>query len=336
MPISQRAWQHDAVLKAACQTNTGEWIQIADLAEISDLTGVAGNVVWAVADVATLSGEDIARIAEEFGLHQLAVDDSIALRQRPKLEAYENHMFAVVHQLDERDGDLTARQIANFIGPRWVITIHEGADGTITETERRFRLSPSAQRGAEMLMHTLLDTLVDSYQALADRLEQEIEDLEETVLAAPDAPVERRLYSLKQHLSRFRRYVLPVARILDRVVEPSGSSTSMITAETSAHFRDVDDHLQRIADQVKNVDDLSNAVVDLNRSAQTQALNEATKRLSAWAAIIAVPTFIASVYGMNFRLFPPDGEPFGFWFALTLMAATGSGLYVYFRRRRWL
>lgn len=240
-----------------------------------------------------------------------------------------------MHQLDLIDGQLEAFQIACFVGPRWVVTLHERSGRTVGEALARCRRGVRAEgQGPSFVMHALLDAIVDDYERHADRLEEGIEEIEEIVLRDPGRPLQQQLYSLKQQLSRLRRYALPGERVLASVLEPQ--RYQMITDRTAAHFRDVHDHMLRILDQVRNIEDLVNAVLDLQRSEQTQTLNEATKRLSGWAAIIAVPTFIASVYGMNFALVPEEGELLGFFFALGVMVATGLGLYAFFKRKGWI
>ncbi|MGH7857863.1 MAG: magnesium transporter CorA family protein, partial [Candidatus Binatia bacterium] len=237
------------------------------------------------------------------------------------------------------DGQLEPAQISCFVGTRYVLALHDGADKTMTETRRRLAsASGEVWGGSAFLMHALLDTIVDDYQRIADDLEDEIESLEEMLLADPRARAHANLYTIKQRIARFRRYVLPVSRMLTNIVDIGQFSPSIATAEThfGAYFRDVHDHTLRIADQMRNVEDLVDALVDLVRVEATNAQNEVTKRLTGWAAIIAVPTFIASVYGMNFELVPAHGRIFGFWFALALMATAAVGLYAFFKRRGWI
>ena len=323
------------MLMAICHSPQAGWTKVQDLDQLSDLRAQSGNVLWAEADVADLTDEDVTLIAEEFGLHLLAVEDAVSTRQRPKIESYEGHEFIVFHQLDEVDGQLEALQIACFVGDRYVLTIHNGADRTIEAAKNRWRASESdlPERPASLL-HTLFDVVVDEYQVIADRLEQGIEDLEELALESPGAPLQRQLYTMKQHLSRMRRYVLPATRLLEWAVTTRRGAD--LSDETRALFRDVHDHLIRIAEQVSNIDDLSQAVLDLTRSEQSKVLNEVSRRLSAWAAIFAVLTLIAGVYGMNFELVPEDQTLFGFWFAVGLMVVSGGGLFLYFRSRKWL
>jgi magnesium transporter len=320
------------MLMAICHSAENGWAEVEDLSRVSDLRGEPGVLLWAETDVSTLTDEDVRTIAEEFGLHPLAVEDAIHARQRPKIESYDDHIFVVVDQLDHVDDQLEATQIACFIGDRYVLTLHAGATRSIEEAKRRWTLAQrDLGQGPPYLLHTLLDSVVDDYQRIADDLETRVEELEDLVLTHPGAPVSRQLYSVKQKISRLRRYALPVARVLEDVKRHERTP-----ADIFVHFQDVHDHTLRIGDQIRNADDLSQAVLDLTRAEQAYSLNEVTKRLTGWAAVIAVPTFIASVYGMNFQLVPEEAEIFGFWFALALMALSSTGLYVYLRRREWI
>lgn len=322
------------MLMAICHSAEAGWTKVEDLASLSDLRQQSGNVLWAEADAANLTKEDVETIAEEFGLHELAVEDALHARQRPKIENYEGHHFVVFHQLDEVNGQLEAAQIACFVGERYVVTIHSGADRTIEAAKRRWASSTEESDRSSALLHTLFDVVVDEYQSIADDLEQSIEDLEEIALETPHAGLQQQLYKIKQRSSRMRRYVLPLARVLEWTSE--GADGSNVAEEHLPRFRDVHDHLLRITDQVRNIDDLSQAVIDLTQSEQANLLNQVSKRLSGYAAIFAVLTLIAGIYGMNFRLVPEDQTLFGFWFAIALMVVTGAGLYIYFKKRGWL
>jgi len=332
------------MLLAVCHSDNSGWKTVEDLDEISDLRSEHGNLVWAEADLATIDAGDAKVIEEEFGLHPLAVEDSLRPRQRPKLEDYEHHLFLVLHQLDEEEGQLEASQIACFVGDRFLLTLHEGAGSTLEAAKARWRkLEHTPKLGSAYLIHTLFDVLVDHYEEIVTALDDRIESLEESVLVTElrydsepglELRVQRDLYRLKQQLSRLRRYALPTERVLDWIMD--GPGRDHFPPETRALFADVHDHILRIGDQVRNIDDLTDAVLDLMRSKQTARLNETTKKLTAWAAIIAVPTFIASVYGMNFALVPPEGGLLGFYFSLSLMILSSVGLYFYFRNKHWV
>jgi magnesium transporter len=320
------------MLKAICHEEATGWFDVDDPSVISELIQHEGAIVWAELDQAGLEQKDVDTIAEEFGLHPLAVEDAISLKQRPKLEAYENHLFAIMHQLDEDDGQFEAKQIACFIGKGWVLTVHEHSERTLEETRARLlKVKRPQDRGPSHIMHTLLDVIVDDYQHKTEALETEVEELEERLLADPQQQVDKQLYSLKQRLARLRRFAVPGERILTAMI---GSGTQ-IPDETGAYFRDIHDHILRIIDQMRNVQDLSDAMIDLRRTEQANALNEVTKRLTGWAAIVAIPTLIAGIYGMNYEL-TPKGDKWGFEVALGLMIASAVSLYAFFKKRGWI
>jgi magnesium transporter len=321
------------MLLAVCHSKGAGWEQVDDVSTVSDLRAKRGNLVWAEADVTGLSPEDIQVIAEEFDLHPLAVEDTIHLRQRPKVEAYANHLFFVFHELDEIEGQLEAVQLSCFIGERYVLTIHGGAGRVLDEAKKRWQELEDEADHPGHLLHTLLDVVVDDYGAIADRLEEEVELIEEVVLDEPDVAVQKQIYSLKQRTTRLRRYTLPLSRVLDWATEDGRRHLPEITHDL---FRDVNDHVLRMVDQIRSIDDLSQAVLDLTQGAQARTLNEINKKLSAWAAIFAASTVIAGIYGMNFVLVPRDQTLFGFWFAIALMGVLSLGLYVFFKRKDWL
>lgn len=323
------------VLLAACHSKDEGWTQVEDLTKVSDLRARAGTVLWAETDVAHLSSEDVALISEEFDLPPLAVEDAVHTRQRPKLEVYGEQIFVVMHQLDEEDEQLEATQIAAFVGQGFVLVIHAGAQRTLDEAKRRWAKDELLDEGPAELLHVLADVVVDDYQDISDRLEDEMEDLEDIALEEPSAPIQRQLYSVKQQVARLRRYVLPATRLLDWALDPDPKGRPF-TKDNAMLFRDVHDHLMRITDQVRNIDDLAQAVIDLTRAEHAQALNETSRKLSAWAAIFAIGTLIAGIYGMNFALVPRDQTLFGFWFAIALMVASSIALYLYFRKKKWL
>lgn len=329
---------------AVCHDKGVGWEEVTDLSELSDLRK-RGRLLWAEADVRNLQKSDVDLIAEEFDLHPLAVEDALNARQRPKIDTFETHLFVVMHELTEQDDHLEATQIASFVGDSYVLTLHAGAGAALKEARERWgRISSDLKDTPAGLLYTLLDCVVDEYQSAADRIEDGIEELEETTLATLDDSttirstgphnIERRIYSLKQRTARLRRYALPLGRVLSTLTD--GNPEKQISEPVVTLLRDVHDHILRIGDQIRNIDDLATAVLDLRASDQQNQLNEVTKKLTGWAAIIAVPTLISGVYGMNFDLFPKDGEPFGFWFAISLIAISVTWLYVFFKRRGWI
>lgn len=323
------------MLLATCHDRSSGWNKVENLDDLSDLRQKSGNLLWAETNVNTLSDDDIALISEEFALPLMAVEDAVEARSRPKMEPFGEVLFLVMHQLDEVNGQLEAAQISGFVGSQFVLVFHAGAERTLDEAKKRWKTLDKGEETESWLLHTLVDVIVDDYQEVADRLEDKMETLEELVLEDPQAEVSRQLYGMKQQLSRLRRYVGPGGRLLERAIDP-GSPHQPFSHETALTFRDIRDHLLRINDQIRNIDDLAQAVIDLTRAEQAAVLNENSRRLSAWAAIFGAATVIAGIYGMNFDLYPGDKTRFGFWFAMALIVVSSAGLYLFFKRRKWL
>jgi magnesium transporter len=334
-------------IHAYCTSKVTGWGEVEDVSTISDLRIDPQSIVWAELDVTDLGTNDVGTIGEEFGLDELAVEDAINPRQRPKLEDYERHHFAVLHQLDVVAGQLEPRQISCFVGDSYLLVIHHDADRTLDQARSRLMESKEEIADPSYLLYTLLDTVVDDYGFLADDLEESVETIEERALETADREHHRRergrplhlpnqqdLYRLKQQVARIRRFALPLENVLSRIVEHD--DRTFIPKEMVTRFRDVYDHLVRLAAQARNIDELAQAVIELVRAEQANFLNDINKKLTAWAAILIVPTLIAGIYGMNYPLFPDGGKEWGFWFALGLMAVESGGLYLYFRNKEWL
>lgn len=326
------------MLRVLCHTPPAGWAQVDDPDQISELRRLPDHLLWAVADVRELDEARLAMLCEEFQLHPLAVEDALHLRQRPKLESFDGHLLAVMHELDATAEQMEARQIACFFGERYLLVLHAGADRVVEEaTGRITSAAAELSLGPAALLHAVADAAVDDYQSIVDSLEEAVDDIEEAVLRRPGAAIGHQLYALKRRLARVRRFALPLARVLEDLVEGSHpAGAQLIDQRTRPYFRDVDDHMRRLDEQVRHVESIGDAAVELQRAQQANVLNEVTKRLTAWAAIIAAPTFIASVYGMNFALVPRQGTLAGFWFAMGAMTAVSVALFAFFKRRDWI
>jgi magnesium transporter len=314
--------------------HTAQWKEAADLSDFPP--GKREPLLWADIDLTDADDRDLTLVGEDLRLHPLAIEDALNPRQRPKLEAYPDHLFLVVHELDVREGQLEAAQIACFIGENFVLTVHDAADRLLEVARARWdRESGDAlENQVGNLVYVLLDTIVDDYQLIADGLEDKTEDLEEIVLELPTAPVQRQIYEVKQQVSRLRRYSIPLQRTLEYVL--AGNSSDFFPETTHQQMRDVNDHMLRIADQIRSIEDLTNAALEVSRHAQADSLSQVNKKLSGWAAIFGVATIIAGIYGMNYALAPTTRGVEGFWFAIGLMVVTCSAVYFYFRRKGWL
>jgi magnesium transporter len=213
--------------------------------------------------------------------------------------------------------------------------VHHGAERTVESLRARVARDPDLPP-----LYLLLDANVDEYEYLANGLEEEVENLEESALGASGAGRaeqaidQAELYSIKQRVSRLRRYAVPVERILAAVT--GGEAGRSLDEEVRKLFQDVHDHTIRLAAQIHSIDELSGAVLNLVRSQQADTLNMINKKLSAWAAIFAAWAVITGFYGMNLDLEPEEGTAFGFWVVLTLLVGVGVALYSVFKWRKWL
>jgi magnesium transporter len=339
-------------LQAMCESGAGEWVQIDDLDDVLRLRRDPETLVWVQADASAASEDDVRALAQEFELDPLAVEDALSPRQRPKLETYTAHRFVVAYQLDEDDDDqLAERQIAGFVGEGFAIVLHHGAERLVQEARKRVESAgPERVRTADRLLHALIDTVVDDDEVIATRIASEVEDLEDDALMLARArerrasrtsadeerpPSQYRLYTLKQQMSMLRRFALPLGPALERRLERTDGQVA--TDETEKLFRDVYDHVVRIAAQVRSTEELTNGVLELGRSVQADTLNEINKKLTGWAAVVAGSALIAGLYGTNYRLLPPHSiGSWGFVFMIGLMAATSGTVYLFFKRKGWI
>lgn len=305
-----------------------EWQPIDDPEQISDELE-ADRFIWATATASSLGAGGLGLVATELGLDPHAIEDALGGRQRPKFEPYPKHLFIVAHQLDAHDGTVTASQIACFIGERFVLVIHEGAQRTIDGAERTLFAATTMDAGGAL--HAVLDPIVDEYEDVANRLEASMTAIEEQPLGERFGEVERTLYDVTRRIAKLRRYVEPAERTMQGILEHE-----WLPGAHLVRLRDVHDHLLRIIDQLRTISDLANATTELLSSIRSNALNEVTKRLTGWAAVIAVPTLVSGIYGMNFALVPHGGRLFGFWFALGIMAVSAGVLYTVLRRKNWI
>jgi magnesium transporter len=326
---------------ALCRSVDG-WDEVDDVAKILEVRRDPRRLVWAEADVAGGTENDVRELASGFALDELAVEDALNPRQRPKLEPYPGHLLVVVYELEEIDDQLEPRQIAAFIGHGFVVVLHHGASQLMQEARRRLSAEDAETPTVDSLVHVLLDSIVDDYEAKAEQLAVDVEDLEMQALAAARAadrddlsaelPSQYLLYTVKQQVSMLRRFALPMSRAVERLAHTGSEAPD----ESELQFRDVEDHLIRLAAQVKSIDELAGGVLDLSRSIQGDRLNDVQKKLSGWAAVFAVPALLFGLYGTNIGLAPHSLGGWGEVFLIGLSLVCGGAVYAFFKRRDWI
>ena len=289
-------------------------------------------------------------VAEEFGLHELAVEDAIVAHQRPKLERYGDTLFVVLRAaryLDDVE-EVEFSEIHLFVGSNFVVTVRHSQAPDLAEVRRRMEGDPDLLGlGAEAVLYAILDGVVDGYAPVVAGLQNDIDEIETEVFGG-DPKVSRRIYELSREVIEFQRATSPLLGILDGLM--AGFEKYETDEELQRYLRDVADHATTVAERVDGFRQMLADILTVNATLVSQAQNEEIKNLteasydqneeikkvSAWAAILFAPTLIGTVYGMNFKRMPELGWVFGYPFALTLMLLVSLTLYAIFKRRGWL
>ncbi|MFD5515073.1 magnesium and cobalt transport protein CorA [Streptomyces sp. NPDC127066] len=286
---------------------------------------------------------EFAGIAELFDLHPLAVEDAVEAHQRPKLERYGDTLFAVfktVCYVEHKELTATSEvvntgEIMVFVGPDFVITVRHGRHGSLGPL--REELESDAQqlsKGPAAVLHAVADHVVDEFVSVADSVQADIDQVEADVFAPNGARADAgRIYQLKRELLELKRSVVPLAR---PVQELATRPNRVVDPEIQAYFRDVSDHLLRVTEQIAAFDELLNSILQAHLAQVTVAQNEDMRKITAWAAVIAVPTMVCGVYGMNFDNMPELHWRFGYPIVIGVISVGCFVLYRGFRRNGWL
>ena len=275
------------------------------------------------------------RVQRLFGLHDLAIEDAHNAHQRPKLEVYGSSLFLVLHTAQLVRGKVEFGETHIFVGDGYVVTVRHGASASYTEVRTRCESAPDLLRkGEDFVLYSLIDFIVDNYPPVIDTLELEVEALEESVFKDTfDRGSIERIYDLKADLIALRRSVVPLADMTTRLMR---FDVSLIDSDTHPYFRDVHDHVVRVAETIDNLREVLTSALEANLLLSSVQQNEVTKRLAGWAAILAVPTAVDGIYGMNFKYMPELDWAWGY--PLTLLGIVGICGYLYYRFHRagWL
>ncbi len=305
------------------------------VSEVSDHLRDPSAVVWL--DMCAPDEEDLAQISEELGLHELAVEGALAHRQRPKLDVYDSHMFLSVYAgaFDQETGSLDVAEASAFITENVLVTVRKTEGFVIDEVVRRWDSSSSlARHGVAFLLHGLLDYVVDSHFDAVEAMDEQVEALEGTLFE--DRPIgsaeQRRTFEMRKSLALLRRIVMPMREVVNTLLRrhvDSGDEAML------PYFQDVYDHVLRVTEWTESLRDLVANIREAHLTMQSNRLNLIMKRVTGWAAIIAVPTMITGFYGQNLP-FPGFERPWGFWVSTFLIVLVSALLYRSFRRRDWL
>jgi len=278
---------------------------------------------------------ELAEMQQEFGLHELAVEDAQHGHQRPKIEEYGDSLFAVLHTVEMAGSELAIGEVDIFVGRNYVLSVRNHAEQSFTGVRARCEREPELlKHGAGFVLYALMDAVVDRYFPVLDRLETELEGVEERIFAGGSARASvEALYTLKQKLMTLKHAVEP---LIEGAGKLCGGRVPQMCLGTQEYFRDVYDHLVRINQSIDSLREMVITALTVNLSLITLQENETTKRLAAYAALVAVPTMLAGIYGMNFRHMPELDWELGYPVALGVMVLIDAYLFSRFRKAGWL
>ena len=275
-------------------------------------------------------------VAREFDLHELAVEDAIKAQQRPKLEVYDDTVFVVLKtaSYDHERETVEIGQIMLFAGPGFVITVRHGDHADLTGVRERMESRQDLLRcGTGAVLHAILDRVVDDYMPVVAGVDDDIEEVETEVFSPERTSPTERIYKLQREVLQMHRATAPLVDPLRRLAE---GHFHFVGDELQPYFRDVYDHAVRTNEQIEGFRDLLHGVLDANLAQVSVRQNDDMRRITAWVGILAVPTCIAGIYGMNFEHMPELRWELGYPAVLLVIAVACTSLYVYFKRAGWL
>ncbi|WP_460938990.1 magnesium/cobalt transporter CorA [Phycicoccus ginsengisoli] len=276
-------------------------------------------------------------VNEELQLHPLAVEDAVNGHQRAKVELYDNTMFVVLKPLRyvEETSDIETGEVMMFVGDRFVVTVRYGEAGPLKSVRARLEANPEMlSHGAIAVLHAVTDAVVDNYLAIDTELQDDLQEIEQSVFAGSTTVTSETIYRLKREVLEFRRAATPLAAPLRMLHD--GSRSPLPDKEVRLLLRDVADHLLRVIDHMESYDRLLTDILSAHLAQISVQQNNDMRKISAWVAIAAVPTMIAGIYGMNFDHMPELHLYYGYYGALALMGVACVTLYRMFKKSGWL
>ena len=302
---------------------------------VSDVIAVEGTFVWV--DLCDPTEAALLGVAGEVGLHELAIEDALGRHQRPKVDHYADHLFVSCHSagVDADTATLLESEINVFLGDRWMITVRKDGGFDMDEVMQRWDRSPElAKEGVSFLLYGLLDVVVDSYFEATETFDEYYDSISETIFADKPINPEQQLhwFQMRRALFRLHRLAVPMREAINSLMRREHGA---VTEDLYPYFQDVYDHILRVAESSDALRDLVATIVETNLSLRDYRQNQVMKKVTSWAAIIAVPTLITGFYGMNVP-YPGFARHAGFNISILLMIALSGALYATFRKKEWL
>ncbi|MEU8473161.1 magnesium/cobalt transporter CorA [Streptomyces sp. NPDC029006] len=313
-----------------------------DLSDALAEARAAGGFVWI--GLHEPSAREFDLVTREFGLHPLAVEDALKAHQRPKLEVYDDSLFLVLKPVvyEPSSDTVSAGEVMIFIGDCFVVTVRHGEGAPLAAVRHRLEEEPELlDKGPTSVLYAIADATVDHYLEVATELQTDLDELEAEVFR-PDIGGSRntasRIYTFKRQVLEFRRATGPLALPLSRLAGngPTGGGVPFVHDKARPFFRDVSDHLSRVNESVEALDRLVSDILSAHLAQMSVRQNDDMRKISAWAAMAAVPTMIAGIYGMNFDHMPELHWVWSYPVVIVVMAVLEMVLYRLFKRRGWL
>lgn len=327
------------VIASAAYSN-GRKVGDVAIDDISDVIEHPDSFVW----IGLFEPDEslLRKMQEEFGLHDLAIEDALTAHQRPKIERYEDSLFVVLRTAEIADKKpleachVQYGEIHIFLGRNFILTVRHGYATSFSQVRTRVEATPDLLKlGPAFALYAIMDFIVDQYFPIVDALGEELETLEQRVLGEPfNRAVTTQIYKLKRDLIALKRVVSPVIEMSGRLQRFEDGD--LIPMDTRPYFRDVYDHTLRINEMIDSVQDLLGTALEAHLSLLSVSQNADMRKLAAWAAVFAVATAIAGIYGMNFEYMPELGWRLGYPFALALIGAACLWVYLVFKKAKWL
>jgi magnesium transporter len=288
--------------------------------------------------------QQLAGLADTFGLHELAVEDAVHAHQRPKLERYDETLFMVLKTVRYCGGPAPASpasqevvatgELMVFLGRDFVITVRHGEHSGLHDVRRRLEADPEQlAQGPSAVLHAIADHVVDAYLAVTAAIEDDIDELEREVFSPRSAPDSERIYAMKREVLELRRAVVPLGGPLRKLTE---GYSALVPHDVRSYFRDVDDHLVTVTERIASFNELLTTLVDAALAKITMQQNGDMRKITSYAAMISVPTMVAGIYGMNFRFMPELEWHYGYPVVMAVTALVCLLLFRVFRRNEWL
>lgn len=302
--------------------------------DVSDHIGDPSVTVWF--DLCSPSPADLEKISEELGLHRLAVEDALHSDQRPKLDTYDSHLFITVYGAKLVSKRLELTEISIFVTKNALVTVRESPHFDIDAVIRRWDANAEMARyGVPYLLHGLLDYVVDGYFDVLQVIDDRVEALEDDLFEDNDADrlhIQRQTYEMRKSLVRFRRLAVPMREVVGSLLR---KGVEMLDSALTPYYQDLYDHALRAAAWTDSLREMVGNVREAHINQQGFRLNDIMKKITSWAAIIAVPTMITGFYGQNVP-YPGFSQPLGFWTSTAAILVASSILYLIFKKKGWL